>query len=166
MTDTIATITLDATQHNTRRIELTQKQFRFKCKRCAALCCKLGGPPLTKEDVENIEKAGYNIEEFLEPANSNEAPHTIGVMKSNKNGSCVFLEFDTQQNRYKCGIYSVRPMLCRIYPFKLEKLDANRFVLKIIPCCLGLNNPEGEILDEKFVRNHLFEPMVEAVERL
>jgi Fe-S-cluster containining protein len=163
--DDIAVITLDSTQQTIKKIEISQKQFHFKCKRCATLCCKLGGPALTRKDVEKIEQIGYNIEAFLEPTN-NETTHSVGTMKSRKDGSCIFLKYDIQQKKYGCSIYAARPALCRIYPFKIEKLDPNRFALKIIPCCRGLNNPEGKPLDRNFVVNKLFEPMVEATKLL
>ena len=152
--DTLAVITLDSNQKRIRKIELTQTRVRFKCKRGAKLCCKLGGPALTRKDVGKIEEAGYSIEEFLEPSN-NSSTHTVGCLKKRKDGSCVFLKFDAQQKRHKCSIYSARPTLCRVYPFKLEQLDAERFVLKVIPCCLGLNNPEGETVNENFVESLL-----------
>ena len=72
--NTIAIITLDSTQNCIRKIILTQKQLSYTCKRCATLCCKLGGPVLTKKDVKQIEQAGYNIKDFLESTNNEDEP--------------------------------------------------------------------------------------------
>jgi Fe-S-cluster containining protein len=163
--DVLAQITLDPKPGKAADLSIVQKSFRFKCTRCAALCCKLGGPALTKKDVDRIKDAGYRVKDFLEPTNGKRSSVLLsGDMKSREDGSCVFLEFDAELNCYKCGIYDIRPLLCRFYPFSLEIDDSNCIALKFIPCCKGLNNPEGEPLDEKFVSNNLLELLPEAVE--
>jgi Fe-S-cluster containining protein len=166
MNDVLAQITLDPKLRKVGNLSIEPKGLRFKCTRCAALCCKLGGPALTKEDVERIKNAGYSMKDFLEPTNGNESSALLsGDMKSREDGSCVFLDFDAELDCYKCGIYDFRPFLCRLYPFSFEiDDDSSRIVLKFIPCCMGLNNPEGERLDEKFVLNYLLELLFEAVE--
>ncbi|MCW4016987.1 MAG: YkgJ family cysteine cluster protein [Candidatus Bathyarchaeota archaeon] len=157
MDDIVALITLDPKTRAITDLSVTQKQFRFKCKRCAVLCCKLGGPPLTKKDIEQIEKAGYAKKDFLEPTNRNaeNLPQMCGTLKTRPDGSCIFLQQDLEQNCFTCSIYDYRPSLCRLYPFSLENLDSKRIALKIIPCCMGLNNPEGNVLDYKFVSCYL-----------
>lgn len=166
MNDTIAVITLDTTQKRIKEVTVAQKQLRFKCIRCATLCCKLGGPTLTKKDAEQIMQRGYSVEEFLEPTKNDDAPNAVGNLKSNKDGSCIFLKFDTEQHRHKCSIYAFRPTLCKTYPFKFEKLGSNKVAVKIIPCCRGLNNPEGKTLDKNFVADNLLEPLLEAINLL
>ena len=165
MNDVVAVITLDSKNRKIDDLTITQ-QFRFKCKRCAALCCKLGGPVLTKKDVKGIEAAGYPVKDFLEPVNRNikGSPLVYGGLKNREDGSCIFLNFDVELNCFKCSIYDFRPALCRLYPFSFESLGSNRIALKYIPCCSGLNNAEGELLDKKFVSRHLLEPLLEAME--
>ena len=121
---------------------------------------------LTIKDVERIEAVGYSLEDFLEPANrdSKNSPLVRGSVKSREDGSCIFLNFDAEQNCYTCSVYHFRPVLYQLYPFNFEMLDANRIALKFIPCCRGLNNPEGELVDEKFVSDYLLEPLLEAIE--
>jgi len=161
MGDALAVITLDSKNRKITDLTVTQKQFRFKCKRCAALCCKLGGPALTKKDTEKIVAAGYPVKDFLEPVNrdNKSLPLAVGDLKTREDGSCIFLQQDVERNCLKCSIYDFRPTLCRLYPFRLERLDANRIVLKFIPCCNGLNNPEGKVMDEEFVSSILHEAM-------
>lgn len=164
MSDVLAMIILDSNLRKVNGLYIEQKGFQFKCTRCAALCCKLGGPALTKEDVKRIKDAGYIETDFLEPTNEIESSTLLsGDMRSEKDGSCVFLEFDVKLDCYKCSIYDFRPLLCQLYPFSFEIEDSHRAVLKFIPCCMGLNNPGGELLDEKFVSNYLLEPLLEAV---
>jgi Fe-S-cluster containining protein len=166
MNDVVAVITLDPENRQICDLKLAQNQFRFKCKRCAALCCKLGGPVLTRKDAERIEAAGYDAKDFVEPKNGDSLPHVVGGLKTREDGSCIFLDFDAEQNSFHCGIYDSRPALCRLYPFSFERLEGNRVALKFIPCCMGLNNPEGKVLDEEFVSATILEPLLESMKLL
>ncbi|MDH5788761.1 MAG: YkgJ family cysteine cluster protein [Candidatus Bathyarchaeota archaeon] len=135
-----------------------QKHLRFRCQRCATFCCKLGGPKLTQRDIERIKQAGYDMEDFLKPLSNNEFKGLSvmrGSLKNRENGSCVFLKFDEEKGIFECSIYDVRPDLCRLYPFDFEKVGPYSFVLKLIPCCKGLNAPHGELANEEFVTTHL-----------
>lgn len=165
MNEVLALITLDSELREVADLSLKQKHFRFKCKRCAALCCKLGGPVLTRKDVERIEDAGYPVKDFLEPVSRGiqGLSFLYGIMKNREDGSCTFLKFDAEQNCHTCSIYDFRPVLCRLYPFRFEIVDSSGIALKFIPCCRGLNNLEGELLDEKFVSSYLLEPLLETV---
>jgi Fe-S-cluster containining protein len=154
MNEVLALIFVNSKFVRVTGFSIEQKRFKLKCKRCADLCCKLGVPPLTILDVERIEERGYSVKDFLEPESNG--------MKSRENGSCIFLEFDSKQNRYKCNIYDFRPLLCRLYQFSLEFTDSSQLALKFIPCCRGLNNNEGETLNN-FVSNYLFELLLEAL---
>ncbi|PVX26880.1 MAG: hypothetical protein CW691_00065 [Candidatus Bathyarchaeum sp.] len=167
MNEAVAVITFDPKNGTPKDLKLTTN-LRFKCKRCAALCCKLGGPPLTRKDVEQIKKAGYRVNDFLEPINRNVKvlPQTCGTLKTRADGSCIFLQSDNEQKQFTCSIYDFRPALCRLYPFSFEKQGSNSIALKIIPCCMGLNNPEGEQLTEHFVASRLLEPLMEAMQML
>ena len=118
---------------------------------------------LTRKDAELIEAAGYVAEDFVEPLKGNALPHVVGALKTRADGSCIFLDFDAEQNCFQCGIYDSRPALCRLYPFSLEILNSNRVALKFIPCCMGLNDPEGKVLDEEFVSSNLLEPLLESM---
>ena len=147
-------------------ISLPQKHLRFKCRRCATFCCKLGGPWLTRKDIERIERVGYDAKDFLKSVLNNEVkglPIMRGSLKNREDGSCIFLNFDVGKNRYKCSIYDFRPALCRLYPFDFDWISPNSLVLKFIPCCRGLNNRDGELVDEKFVDNHLLGALLEAI---
>ena len=106
------------------------------------------------------------MKDFLEPANSEFKGMSImrGCLKNREDGSCIFLKFDAGQNRYECSIYDFRPILCRLYPFDFDRVSSNIIVLKFIPCCRGLNNPDGKLVDERFIANHLLAPLLEAIE--
>ena len=161
MNDILAIFTLNKKTKKASNLLITQKQFRFKCKRCAALCCKLGGPELLEHDVKKIEATGYSRKDFLEPSKKTgfNLTRAVGALKTREDGSCVFLTQNSNMECINCSIYEVRPVLCRIYPFTIERLDQNKMAIKFIPCCKGLNNPEGKILEEKFFSRKLNEFM-------
>ena len=163
MNDIIAILTVNQQNRTIVDIKITQKQFKFKCKRNATLCCKLGGPTLTKKDITKIQSAGHSLEDFIQPP-KNDATNCIGSLKTRTDGSCIFLKHDKQQNKQNCEIYDFRPALCKIYPFHFEPLGPDKVALKLIPCCLGLNNPEGKDLDEKFISSVLLEPLLDVIE--
>jgi hypothetical protein len=155
----IAGITVNPETRQILDIHLYERNLRFKCKRCAVYCCKLGGPSLTKKDIEQIESTGHDISEFIEPTKKQYGnfPPMLSTIKSNKDGSCIFLRIDKKKNTYKCSIYDARPVLCRLYPFDFERDSENSFLLRIIPCCKGLNNTDGESVNESFIVKQLLE---------
>ena len=159
---------MDSKTRQIRDLSLLQKRFRFKCKRCATFCCRLGGPKLTRKDIERIEEAGYHVKDFLEPANSEfeGMPVMRDSLKNREDGACIFLKFDAKQSRYECSIYDFRPILCRLYPFDFDRIGTDSIVLKFIPCCRGLNNPDGKLVDERFINKHLLAPLLERLETM
>ena len=94
---------------------------------------------LTKKEAKIIEAAGYPVKYFLEKTKSDvkNFPLFCGCIKSKEDGSCIFLKFDIELNRYKCSIYDLRPTLCKLYPFSFESLGSRNIALKVIPCCRG-----------------------------
>jgi Fe-S-cluster containining protein len=158
--ENVARIILNPQTKQTTNITVYQENLRFKCKQCATFCCKLGGPNLTKGDIERIKQAGYKTESFLGPVQNGKYESMIapyGCLRSKKDGSCIFLKLNHEKHSYECTIYCVRPILCRIYPFQVETPSPNRIVIKIISCCRGLNNADGELVDKRFITNHIVE---------
>ena len=146
----IAEIILEPKTHNIKHIKFYGRNLRFKCKRCAIFCCKLGGPKLAFKDVERLKKGGCRETEFLD------APH--GSLKNTASGSCVFLRLDTEKDIYRCEVYSNRPTLCRLYPFHTERTGLNSFVLEVMPC-KGISRRSGEPINEKFIHAHLLDAL-------
>jgi len=164
--ENIAKIVVDSKTKQIVDITFYRRNFRFKCKRCATFCCKLGCPNLTERDVQRMRAAGYAIDDFLEPTTrreSNTAPMMERRLGNRDDGSCIFLRFDDKMKIYECSIYDVRPVLCRIYPFDFERIGSNSLMLKFIPCCKGLNSPDGELVNESFVGNHLLDAIFETL---
>jgi len=158
--ENVARIILNPETRQIRDITVYRKNLRFKCKRCATFCCKLGGPNLTKKDIERIKQAGYKTESFLEPVQNGRYESMVtpyGCLRSKKDGSCIFLKFNYEKRSYECVIYDVRPILCRFYPFEVETPLPDCIIIRIISCCRGLNNAGGEPVDKRFIINHIVE---------
>ena len=154
----IAKVKLDPETGQFLDVRLFDRSLRFRCKRCAIYCCKLGGPCLTKEDIEQIESVGHKTSEFVQDSKREYGSHSLltSAMKNRKDGSCIFLRTDEKRNAYECSIYEIRPILCRLFPFEIKRIDIGSFLLKILPCN-GLNDADGELVNKKFVVKHLLE---------
>ncbi len=109
----------------------------FKCHHCNHCCTEVVCLPTPWDVVRIVKQTGADPYEFLEFL----APDEIGeVAKSdptwlNCNGNrfimalrrdergCHFLD---KRTRY-CSIYEARPILCRLYPFKLQETRKGKF---------------------------------------
>jgi Fe-S-cluster containining protein len=100
---------------------------------------------------------GLNPQKFLLPLNRSygQVRDAVGVLSRKKDGSCVFLSYDCSRGIYECGIYEARPAVCRLYPFEFIPEAAESGVLRLIPCCNGLNAEEGKPVNRDFIENHL-----------
>jgi Fe-S-cluster containining protein len=162
----IARVRIDPETGQFLDIRLFEKGLRFKCKRCAIYCCKLGGPCLTKEDIEQMESAGYKTGEFVEDSERKYGNYSMtSAMKNRKDGPCIFLRTDEKRNTYECSIYEIRPILCRLFPFGIKRIDISSFLLKILPCN-GLNDADGELVNKRFIVKHLLEKNHERLLKL
>jgi Fe-S-cluster containining protein len=157
MKDEIARVRIDSETGQFLDINLSEKGLRFRCKRCATYCCKLGGPFLTKEDMAQIESVGYKACEFVEDSKGKYGELLMtSAMKNKEDGSCVFLRLDEKRKAYECSIYEIRPVLCRLFPFEIKIVGVGSFLLKILPCN-GLNDANGELVNKRFIIKHLLE---------
>ena len=164
--ENIAKIVIDPKTKQIVDTTFYKRNFRFKCKRCATFCCKLGGPNLNEKDVQRIKEAGYVMDNFLEPITKKESNSVLKMesrLGKRDDGSCIFLRCNDKVKIYECSIYDIRPAVCRIYPFEFERIDSNSFMLKFIPCCRGLNSPDGELVDKRFISNYLLDSIACAI---
>ena len=97
-------------------------ELRFRCTKCG-ICCgdteeKTRHILLLTAEAEQIATAtSQSIAKFAEQIEG-KAPYSYEMKKTLENGKCVFLA------KNRCAIYSLRPLICRFYPFEL-KLAAN-----------------------------------------
>jgi len=143
----IAEITIEPKTKRVISLNFDGIHLSFRCQRCAIFCCKLGAPKLLASDIERLKQVGRSLGTFFD------AKHAC--LRSKKDGSCLFLSYNGQEGLHQCSVYSYRPTLCRLYPFKFEKSGPQSYTLNLIPCCNGLNVQNGEEVDEKFFVKHL-----------
>jgi Fe-S-cluster containining protein len=77
----------------------------MRCLRCG-VCCKETEMLLSAEDIERLERKGYDKDFFVRF--DSEGYATL----RNYRGYCVF--YDTEKSR--CKVRALRPLGCRIYP--------------------------------------------------
>ena len=77
----------------------------MRCSRCG-LCCQDTEMELSNEDVEQLERIGFNSDEFSASFDGSFRRLT------NVDGHCYF--YDTSSEG--CRVYPSRPIGCRIYP--------------------------------------------------
>lgn len=127
------------------------KGVRWGCKRCGA-CCRDAAHRQRKilllpTDVERFEKAG---EKGFKVDVVGELPFVAEMKKMS--GACVNL---TEKG---CRVYQSRALLCRTYPFWVEK-DGRSLEIRFDSRCPGFNH--GGELKEDFYRNLLTEALAQ-----
>jgi Fe-S-cluster containining protein len=150
LNEDIASINLDSKTHKIEHVTVHVRNMRFRCKRCATFCCKLGGPPLSLKDMERLRISGRNESEFLDDAH--------GILRNTPEGLCVYLRFNMRSGFFECTVYDCRPTLCRLYPFHFEKTGPESFMVRILPC-RGVNRRYGELIDKEFIETHLIDAL-------
>ncbi|MBN1682164.1 YkgJ family cysteine cluster protein [Candidatus Bathyarchaeota archaeon] len=118
--------------------------LKWSCKRCG-LCCQnvddyIRHILLTDSDLERFKTGSYNICEISELSNE-EAPFKNEMKK--KLGKCVML---TESG---CKSYEFRPLLCRMYPFWIERKN-DVFIIRLDNDCKGFGT--GDNLTEEFYK--------------
>jgi Fe-S-cluster containining protein len=153
LNEEVAKIVLNPIGKQILDIIVYEENLRFECRQCATFCCKLGGPNLTKKDLDRIANTGYEAREFFIPftGRSESSSTFLGSLRSKENGSCIFLRFNQEKENYSCAVYDSRPALCRLYPFDFQKINSESLILRLIPCCRGLSTQNGAPLDEKLI---------------
>jgi Fe-S-cluster containining protein len=88
--------------------------------------------PLSAKSIHAL-KTSDEVREGALRATQLDAKGRILRLKTKENGRCIFL-----QDNGRCGIYAIRPNICRIYPFwAMRLLDGNVKVIRhdSIPTC-------------------------------
>lgn len=123
------------------------KGILWKCRRCSKCC---GDTPerkrrilLLPSEAKRIRRAvKIPLKKFCQRTGFE--PFAL-EMKKNSRGRCVFLKEDW------CQIYSLRPLVCRFYPFWLEKREDGNLSFKVTDECTGIGS--GQALEEAFFTN-------------
>lgn len=124
----------------------------FPCASCAANCCSSYSVWITPFDAMDISKAlEINFEDFLTVEETDNEYYYFRLadnrkyalrLKTRGNLECIFLLTINGHNR--CGIHSIRPYVCRCYPYDLDKNTDQPFVMDNILCQSGWNSSEEQ----------------------
>ena len=121
------------------------KGVRWGCKKCGACCRDASHRPRTvlllPADAKRLEGAGER--EFMVEAEGKE-PFVAEMRKVG--GACIYL---TQEG---CRVYNDRALLCRMYPFSVER-DGRILEVRVDTRCSGFGH--GGELKEEFYRDLL-----------
>ena len=110
------------------------KKFEYLtvCQKCKALCCKLGGTNLTKEEVDKILSSGFENNFVL-------VKEGVYELKSKTDGSCPYLNLD-----FSCKIQEVKPLVCTCWPI-FPEFENGKIEYVLINCPLVKNMDNKEI---------------------
>jgi Fe-S-cluster containining protein len=86
------------------------------------------------------QKTSKKVEEFTEKIEGFE-PYVYRMKKTEK-GKCVFLDGNL------CTVYSIRPLICRFYPFEFKSSSNNRRTFAYTRECPGIG--KGSKHEKKF----------------
>jgi len=120
----------------------------FRCIKCG-ICCgntreKIRHVLLLRTEAEQIAAATLqSISEFAVKV-EDRVPYSYEMRKTAEDGKCVFLE-----NNH-CTIYSLRPLICRFYPFELKIAGNRKHEFLYTDECLGIG--KGKMLGENYFR--------------
>jgi Fe-S-cluster containining protein len=124
----------------------------FHCTKCG-ICCgntkeKTRHIILLRTEAEQIAKITLQPIHKFTVKIKGKAPY-IYEMKKRENGKCVFLKNE------RCAIYSLRPLICRFYPFELKvsARASKKFQFFYTKECPGIS--KGQLLNKDYFRKML-----------
>ena len=121
---------------------------RFRCIKCG-ICCgntqeKIRHILLLSKEAEQIAAVtSQPISEFAVKVEV-KAPHSYEMKKTSEDGKCVFLK------KNHCTIYSLRPLICRFYPFELKIATNQKHKFLYTDECPGIG--KGKMLGKNYFR--------------
>ncbi len=115
-----------------------RRTVRFRCHHCLHCCTDVVALPTPIDVIRLVEATGrppHEFVEFLGPDDLSDvddsdptwlkigdARYIMALRRDTKKG-CVFLD----RKRAKCTVYDARPILCRLFPFKLQETRDGAF---------------------------------------
>lgn len=85
------------------------------CQTCAS-CCGLLVRPTIKDINLIADFLGVHFSEFVDRKSYGFTERMGLFLKQNSFGACIFLEGDYENGEFHCGVYDVRPIVCRSFP--------------------------------------------------
>jgi Fe-S-cluster containining protein len=122
---------------------------RFQCQRCATCCgdteTRVRHILLLRFEADRISKAkSQPINEFAGEIEDHE-PYVYEISKKSEERKCVFLKGN------HCEIYTLRPLICRFYPFELKTTKNGKYEFSYTEECRGIG--KGRRLGRAYFEN-------------
>lgn len=128
-------------------------EINFKCMKCRESCCYISDETyagIYKEDLDILQKnhiddSGYIIPKnkySLDEINKKGYSRILKIIKETNKTQCYY--FDS--NKKICKIYEFRPIVCYLFPFKIQ----NGKIMLFKNCDWVLNNAKGSINFNEF----------------
>lgn len=133
------------------------ENLSFTCNNCGKCCGdtqeKTRHILLLKTDAERIAKyTGQTIAAFAQET-KDKAPYIYGMQKNPETGKCRF------HRSNQCTIYTVRPLICRFYPFELTTNENGEPTFKATDECPTVsslsNTKNGKHLTKRYFQRLL-----------
>ncbi len=121
------------------------RNLRFECSKCA-ICCgdtqtRTRHILLTQQEVELISKKLSKQVGDIAARSAHREPYVFEMRKTT-DGKCLFLTDEI------CTIYSLRPLVCRFYPFELIHEENGNPEFRPTEECPAIGS--GKLLTKKF----------------
>ncbi len=116
----------------------TNQTVRFKCHHCLHCCTDVVALPTPWDVVQIVRQTGRHPDEFIEFLTPDEISNVdeddptwlicgderylMALQRDSKTG-CIFLDQYTRA----CTIYEARPLLCRLFPFRVKETRDGSF---------------------------------------
>lgn len=111
--------------------------LKFRCTQCGNCCSGAPGYVwVTREEIRRIAEFLGRGDDTLDPTQLRGVGPRWSLTER-KNGDCVFLR--TEAGKRICGIYPVRPLQCRTWPFWDQNLDSPTDWARASEDCPGIN---------------------------
>ena len=106
----------------------------FDCKCCGVCCQGEGGIYMPREDAPGPARLlGISVEEFIEKYTTPQ--YGLLALRVDSEGFCLFHDKET----HYCGIHSVKPRMCRDWPFFWGALNDPQGLQDAKDACPGIN---------------------------
>lgn len=115
-----------------------QAGLRFECQRCGACCTSHGDYAYVYLRVAEAQKIAQFLGREWAQFEAESLIHEDGYTRLKAaRGACPYLGQD-----HRCGIYPVRPMQCRTWPFWEENLERDAWEHNVRAICPGIGRGE------------------------
>jgi len=126
---------------------LSFSNISFQCLvNCDACCRRSIGPGLTEKDHQRIAPHASHYD-FVDRRDHPLFPYLLKA----RQGACLFLN-----DKGKCSIYPVRPLLCRLFPLQLH-FQWDGKLLWCLEHCPGVGKKNGAALCKNYLEGLLME---------